>query len=86
MAQGFGQPGMNIGYQQQPGMVQPGFQQPGMNMGYPQQGGFPQQNYPQPGGFPQQGGYNQGPQVGGPHPKLEAIPNLKWEGINNNHK
>ena len=43
MAQGFGQPGMNIGYQQQPGMVQPGFQQPGMNMGYPQQGGFPQQ-------------------------------------------
>lgn len=75
MAQGFGQPGMNMGYQQQPGMVQPGFQQPGMNMGYPQQGGFPQQNYPQPGGFgfPQQGGYNQGPQVGGyPQPSSQV--------------
>ena len=82
MAQGFGQPGMNMGYQQQPGMGQPGFQQPGMNMGYPQQGGFPQQNFPQQGRFPQQGGFNQ-PQVGGypqPSPQVGGYPQPQMGG------
>ena len=57
-------------------------------MGYPQQGGFPQQNYPQPGGLNREDIIKdlRLEDIHNPHPKLEAIPNLKWEGINNNHK